>query len=274
MADSSLPVGAVTNEKLQTYKNTIGGVAVHSEAVTLTDTSGSAVSGANPLPVSGSVALDAATLAALETIQFSNSIPAGSNTIGKVDQRTLVNVRNWSQFYNMRSQRFIATTGYVTCALNNARLLALLRNPSGSGKVMMLDQAEFGATNNCRFSRYGGGTTALVGTPTKRPVGATDGSSSTAVAELYIGGDTPEFSVSVEGTLRKVAAMLAYDTYQILQINGTAVLKPGQAAYWRLDEATGGGGGTYTAYIDFEWVEVTEAEFAALQTAMMAMPIY
>lgn len=206
------------------------------------------------------------------------ALAAGSNTIGKVDQRALWNMRSWSQFYNLRSQRFIATTGYVTCTTNTVQNLAWFRNPSGSGKVIMLDQAEFGATVNNRFTRYGGGTLALVGTPTKRAVAATDGSAATAVAELYIGGNNianhNQFSVSVAGTVRKVATMQAYSTYQILQVGGTAIIRPGAHSYWTLDEIAGGGSGDYTAFIDFEWVEMAEADFTALETAMAAMPLY
>lgn len=228
---------------------------------------------AAPVPVSGTLALDAGTLAALETIQFSNSIPAGSNTIGKIDQRTLLNVRSWSQFYNLRSQRFIATTGYVPGNQNAGTPLALLRNPSGSGKVMLLDQAEFGSSLDSRFSRYGGGTATITGT--KQPVGAGDGSSATAIAELYRGGSSgAQYSSATGGTLRKVATMRAYQTYQILQIGGTAILRPGQQSYWVMDEPAGGGNGTYDAFIDFEWVEMAEADFTALETAMAAMPLY
>lgn len=219
------------------------------------------------------VALDAPTLAALETIQVGSSIPAGSNTIGKIDSRTLLNVRSWSQFHSLRSQRFIATTGYVPGNQNTATALALLKNPSGSGKVILLDQAEFGSSLDSRFSRYGGGTSTITGT--KQPVGASDGSSATAIAELYRGGSSgAQYSSATGGTLRKVATMRAYQTYSILQIHGTAVLRPGTQAYWVMDEPAGGGNGTYDAFIDFEWVEMDETDFTALETAMAAMPLY
>jgi hypothetical protein len=182
-------------------------------------------------------------------------------------------MRDWSQFYNIRGQRFIATTGYVTNTLNaTGEFIALLQNPSDSGKVLVLDKAEFGATVNTRFSRFGGGTAVVANGATPRIVGRTDGvtAPTTPTMKLYTGG-TPaasQFSVSAPGNLRKVAAMSAYRAYQLNDIRGTTVLNPGQQSYWQVDEASGGGSGTYQTYIDFEWVEFTTAQWAAIVAAV------
>lgn len=191
-----------------------------------------------------------------------------------------IQTRAISRFYNIRGQRYIATTGYVQQTLNTiGEPIALLKNPTGSGQVLLFDKAEFGTTASCRFSRYGGGTTPLIGTPTSRPIGRTDGGTSTSTMELYIGGNSsPQFSVSgggfVAGTLRKVAAMLAYDTYQLLEMDGTAVLQPGQQAYWIVDEIPGGGAGNFFTFIDFEWVQMPLSNWNAMVSALQAKSEY
>lgn len=53
MADSFIGVAEGSDKKLQTNLNTVGGVAVHSEAVTPTDASGNAFNSGNPFPVTG-----------------------------------------------------------------------------------------------------------------------------------------------------------------------------------------------------------------------------
>jgi len=185
-----------------------------------------------------------------------------------------------SRFYNIRGQRYISTTGLIQQTLNvTGEALALLINPIGSGQVFMFDKAEFGSTSNCRFSMYGGGTTPLIGTPTARPIGRTDGGTSTSVMELYIGGNvSPQFSVSgggfVAGTLRKVSAMLSYYTYQLLKMDGTIVLQPGQQVYWVVDETPGGGAGDFYTFIDFEWVEIPIANWTAMVTALQSKSEY
>lgn len=185
-------------------------------------------------------------------------------------------VQSWNLFYNVRGQRHIATTGYIQQTLNTpGELIALLQNPAGSGQVFMLDKAEFGATVDCRFSRFGGGTTPLTGTPTARPIGRTDGGTSTSPMKLYTAGNSsPQFSVSVAGTLRKVAAMSAYRSYVLSDVGGTIVLQPGQQAYWVLDENPGGGNGNFNTYIDFEWVEIPLATWTPMVTALQARAEY
>ncbi len=187
-----------------------------------------------------------------------------------------INVRGMSRFYNIRGQRYIATTGYIQQSLSAAgEIIALLKNPSSSGKVLMFDKAEFGATATARFSRLGGGTTPLIGTPTPRVIGRTDGGTSTSVMELYTGGNlSPQFSISVAGTLRKVATMASYQTYQLLEMDGTAVLQPGQQAYWIVDESPGGGAGNFHTFIDLEWVELPIANWTAMVTALQAKTEY
>lgn len=59
MSNSHITVPGTTNN-LQTYENVIGGVDVHSEAVTLTDTAGNPINTGNALPVQGSAATNAA----------------------------------------------------------------------------------------------------------------------------------------------------------------------------------------------------------------------
>lgn len=185
-------------------------------------------------------------------------------------------IRTWGQFYNWRGQRYIATTGYIQQTLNTtAEALALLQNPADSGVWMILDKAEFGSTVNTRFSRYGGGTTPLVGSPTPRTTGKTNGDTGTSAMKIYTGGNSsPQFAISgggfVAGTLRKVATMLAYDAYQLLEIDGTVILRPGQQAYWVVDEAPGGGAGNFTTFIDFEWVEIPSANAADIVAALQA----
>lgn len=184
-------------------------------------------------------------------------------------------VRQWSQFYNLRGQRFIATTGYVVNTLNMAgEFIALLQNPADSGKVLVLDKAEFGSTADTRFSRFGGGTAVVANGATPRVVGRTDGvtAPATPTMKLYTGGTAAasQFSVTAPGTLRKVAAMAAYRAYQLNDIAGTVVLMPGQQSYWQVDEAAGGGGGSFSTYIDLEWVEFTTAAWTAILAAVAA----
>lgn len=186
-------------------------------------------------------------------------------------------VRSWSQFYTIRGQRYIATTGYIQQTLNVAgELIAVFQNPAGSNTVVMFDKAEFGSTNDCRFSRFGGGTATLIGTPTARPIGRSDGGSgATSVAKIYTAGNSaPQFSISAAGTLRKVAGMSAYRAYQLSDIAGTVVLQPGQQAYWSLDETPGGGAGNFFSYVDFEWIEMPLATWNSMVTALQAKAEY
>lgn len=224
MSDSSILVSGV-GEKLQTYKNRIGGENVHSEAVTLTNAAG--------------------------------------NDIG------LLPTREWGAFYNLRGQRFIATTGYVICNVNAAVPMALLQNPTGSGKWMFIDQSEFGSDTDALFSRFGGGTAGSLGTA--RPVGDTSGGSGTSIAKLYIGGSTgAQYAITAAGTLRKVATMQNHQTYQLLNMAGKAIVRPGQQIYWETSENSVGVGSTYRVFIDLEWVEIAEAEALAMVTAAQA----
>lgn len=213
------------------------------------------------------------------TVDISAKVLEGSVTLTgnpSVSQESPFNVRSMSRFYNIRGQRYLNTTGYVTQTANTAgELIAMFRNPSGSGQYVVFDKAEFGSTADTRFSRFGGGTVALIGTPTARPIGRTDGGASTSVMELYTAGKTsPQFSVSVEGTLRKVATMQAYQQYQLLEMDGTAVVQPGQVIYWRVDEPAGGGGTDYHTLIDLEWVEIPTATWTAMVTALQAEATY
>lgn len=64
--DSSIPVGG-TEELLQTFKNDVGGVPVHSEAVTPTDKDGVPFSTTNRFPVDAPLAAGAATAANQQT---------------------------------------------------------------------------------------------------------------------------------------------------------------------------------------------------------------
>lgn len=181
-------------------------------------------------------------------------------------------VRQWNQFYNIRGQRHIATTGYIQQTLNTSgELIALLQNPTGSGQVMMIDKAEFGATVDCRFSRFGGGTASLIGSPTARPIGRTDGGTSTSPMKIYTAGNSsPQFSISVAGTLRKVAGMSAYRSYVLGDVTGTLALQPGQQSYWVMDEIPGGGSGNFFTYINFEWVDIPTATWTDLVAALQA----
>jgi hypothetical protein len=191
-------------------------------------------------------------------------------------------IRDINAFYNIRGQRYIATTGYVPNTLNTTtELIALLKNPAGSGKVLVLDKAEFGATADTRFSRFGGGISTIVGGATPQPIGRTDGGASSSIMELYIGGNgggspvrANQITSASGGTLRKVAAIKGYDAYQLNDVKGTTVLQPGQQSYWRVDESPGGGGGTFYTYIDFEWWEVDLAEWNLMVTSMQSRPVY
>jgi hypothetical protein len=220
------------------------------------------------------------TITALANLLTELQLKADLTETQPVIANAPIQSRAMSRFYNIRGQRYIATTGYIQQTLNTVgEPIALLKNPSGSGQVFLFDKAEFGTTASCRFSRYGGGTTPLIGTPTPRVIGRTDGGTSTSTMELYIGGNSsPQFAVSgggfVAGTLRKVAAMLSYDTYQLLDMDATAVLQPGQQAYWIVDEIPGGGAGNFHTFIDFEWVEMPTATWSAMVTALQAKPEY
>jgi hypothetical protein len=220
-----------------------------------------------------------ATVMAGNASLVGSTVTLGTSTaqIGQVKAGHIFPVRQTGALHTLRGERFITTTGYVQQTLNTSgELIAMMRNPSGSGKVILFAAAEFGATVNCRFSRFGGATPTLIGSPTPRPVGRADGTSSgnTPVAEVYTAGNSsPQFSTS-GGTLRKVAAMVAYDTYQILGIDGTIVLQPGGVAHWQVDEVPGGGAGNFYSFIDFEWWEIDTATWAAKVAAALAQPLY
>ena len=202
-----------------------------------------------------------------------------------ISSNSPLNVRAISRFYNIRGQRYIASTDYVPLSLNTSnQVLALFQNPAGSGQVVLFEKAEFGSTTNTTFTRFGGGTTPLVGTPTAKSIGRTDGGTSSSTMKLYTGGNgaanargttvAAQFSVSVAGTVRKVAVMQAYEQYKLPEIDGTLVLQPGQQSYWVVDEVPGGGSGTFNGLIDFEWVEIPTANWAAMVTALQAKSEY
>jgi hypothetical protein len=202
-----------------------------------------------------------------------------------VEQAFPFNVRQMSRFYNIRGQRYLTTTDYVPLTGNlNNQLLAVFQNPADSAQVVFFDKAEFAATVNATFTRFGGGTAVLIGTPTARPIGRSDGGASSSVMKLYTGGNgtantrgttvSAQFSVSVAGTVRKVAVMQAYQQYQLNEIDGTIILQPGQQAYWVVDESPGGSASTFNALIDFEWIEMPLATYNNMVIALQAQADY
>lgn len=195
--------------------------------------------------------------------------------------------RSWGQWYNIRGQRFIATTDYVVLSGNtNSQLLACLINHdtgnAATNTVLVLDKAEFGSAYQTTFSRFG--TTeaniTLVAGQTQKPVGRSDGGAATSNIRIYTAGNgtanvrgtngTAQFSIpgGSPGTLRKVAMMNAYSAYMLSDI--TTALQPGQAAYWSVDEPAGGVSGNFNAYIDFEWVEIPKNTWDAMATELQA----
>lgn len=82
MTDSFIPAGT-TGKKLQTYENTVGSNVVHSEAVTLTNSSGEEVG-----VVARPIRTDP-TGTTTQPVNVASALPSGTNNIGDVDVLTL-----------------------------------------------------------------------------------------------------------------------------------------------------------------------------------------
>lgn len=147
---------------------------------------------------------------------------------------------------------FNITTGILSFTLSSEVVLAALINPSGSGKDMILDIGEFGASSNTTFKRYRNSTI----TPTGAAISGSNmgGGAATSVAQMYVGGAAPTFTRS-GGTVSKTAHIAGYQQY-FAYIRGRSVLRPGQSLAWTIQ---GLQVGTFTASVYFEYYELPAA---------------
>lgn len=143
---------------------------------------------------------------------------------------------------------FNITTGVVTISGSGEQPLGLLENPTGSGKDVYLDLGEFASSVNTQFRRYRAPTINTRGTA-KSPINLSGGSTTSSLV-FYPAG---QFTLSNNGTVSKTAHIAAYQQY-ITEIKGKAILRPGNAVYWSIDQPTGGS--QFTASIYFEYYEL------------------
>lgn len=144
------------------------------------------------------------------------------------------------------------TTGVVTIGSSGEQSLAALVNPSDSGKDLVLDLGEFGASAVTTFRRYRNATITPTGAPlTGSNIG---GGSTTTVARMYVGGTSPTFTRS-GGTVSKDAFIAASTTYFTF-LRGRSIIRPGQSVSWTIQ---GPNSGNFTASVYFEFYEVAAA---------------
>lgn len=129
---------------------------------------------------------------------------------------------------------FNITTDVVTITQASEQPLAVLENPTGSGKDIYLDTGEFASNVNTQFRRYSGPTISSRGTA-KIPRNMSGGSN-TSPLRFYPAG---QFTLSNNGTVTKTAQIPSYQQYKT-QIKGKVILRPGSAVYWTIDQPTGG----------------------------------
>lgn len=218
--------------------------------------------------------------------KFASTLNLNNENEQHIRAPSLLNTREWGTFWSLRGRRFLTTTGYVPMTINSVQPVALLENPVGSGVVFLFDLVEFGSFGiNTRFSRFPVPSSGIATRGTARNIGSTGGFTQVATVtnpltetltsqfKLYIGGTSPQFTLNggqpVEANLRKVAPMMNSAPY-FVEAHGGSHLRPGNALYWRADEPAGGGGGSYEAYINFEYVEVTQAEYDMALTTVQA----
>jgi hypothetical protein len=196
--------------------------------------------------------------------------------------RDLIGTREFGACHALRGQRYITTTGYMSFNLNAATAMALAENPAASGKYVFLDLIEFGTVGaDSRFSRFGSvtinsrGTAAVVGnTGGFTQVASVTNPQTEAEIAAFKVYPTGQFTATVPGgvTARKVAPMKSYEPY-FVESRGTTILRPGANVYWATSEPPGGGSGAYEAYINFEWVELPEADALALISSMQGIDL-
>lgn len=140
------------------------------------------------------------------------------------------------------------TTNVVTITGSAEQPLALLENPTGSGKDIYLDLGEFASSVNTQFRRY---STPIINTrgTANLPRNMSGGATASAL-RFYPAG---QFTLTNNGTVTKTAHIAAYQQY-ITEIKGKVILRPGQAVYWTIDQPSGGS--TFTASIYFEYWEL------------------
>lgn len=147
---------------------------------------------------------------------------------------------------------FNITTGIVQLASGSAEQpLAALVNPTGSGRDVVIDLAEFGTSANATFRRYRGAT--LTGLTTTNAVSAANmgGGSAVSVARMYRG----EHHTRTGGTVSKTAHIAAWQQY-IARVQGRSILRPGQSLAWTIQQVTGA---AYTASVYVEYYETPAA---------------
>lgn len=198
--------------------------------------------------VDGTVALDEATLEALA--------PPTPQTNALTDTQlraTPVQTIEPITYYASAAGGRVAfniTTQILTVSTSGEVALAALVNPSGSGKDLVLDLGEFGASANTTFRRYRNSTI----TPTGAALSASNmgGGAASSVAQMYVGGGSPTFTRS-GGVVSKTAHIAAYQQY-FAYIKGRSVLRPGQSLSWTIQ---GPQSGNFTASVYFEYYERT-----------------
>lgn len=144
---------------------------------------------------------------------------------------------------------FNITTGVVSIGGANEQALALMENPTGSGRDVYLDLGEFASSVNTQFRRY---SAATINTK-QNPISARNmsGGTNDSVLKFY----TPtNFTLTSNGTISKTAHIAAYQQY-ITNLKGKVIIRPGTAVYWTIDQPSGGS--TFTASIFFEFWELT-----------------
>lgn len=127
MADSFIPVLG-TDEKLQTYENDVGGVYVHSEAVTPTDQNGVPFTETNRFPVN---------------VSYSELVSRMLNTVAAAGYLIQPSTVNADYLYIMEH---VAGAGPTDVGLRGIRIKLTNGNPDFG------TQYNLGAT--CTFSNY------------------------------------------------------------------------------------------------------------------------
>ncbi len=87
MTDAWIDAGDDANSKLQTYKNTVSGTEVHSEAVTPTDQNGVPFTGSNPFPVTMGQLVDTGNSVVITSVSATGNAP-GNPFVGTNFQTT------------------------------------------------------------------------------------------------------------------------------------------------------------------------------------------
>ncbi len=266
-----------TETKLEQVRSVLESILNRPHPDVLTDTQ----LRATPVPVSGTVGLDTASLAALETINVDftgEGTLASETTLASIltklpsdpatgaRQTTLSNliteVRDRQQRTEERDIAYWAsviggrlafniTTGIITISGTGEHELAALVNPAGSGKDIYLDLGEFGASANTTFRRYRNAT--ITPTASGNAGVNTGGGTATSVARMYPNGTYTRGTGAGAGTVAKTAHIAAFQQY-VTELKGRSVLRPGNVLAWTI-QGSSALGSSLTCSIFFEYWE-------------------